>query len=42
MTTKPDKMKNIKNWLKKFDLTVSDVFGIILRTGKRCFRAAAR
>ena len=34
MTTKPDKMKNIKNWLKKFDLTVSDVFGIILRTLK--------
>lgn len=34
MATKPDKMKNMKTWLKDFDLTITDVFGIILRTLK--------
>ena len=34
MTTKPDKKKKLNVKLESFDLTISDVFGIILRTLK--------
>ena len=34
MTTKPDKKKKLNLRLEAFDLTVSDVFGIVLRTLK--------
>ena len=34
MTTKPDKKKKLNLRLEAFDLTISDVFGIILRTLK--------
>ena len=34
MTTKPDKKKKLNVKLESFDLTITDVFGIILRTLK--------
>ena len=34
MATKPDKKKKLNVKLESFDLTISDVFGIILRTLK--------